>query len=160
MAKDGIPAITISLRDLPRRLVITTDEAGAILVSEGSGGAEAEGAVDTMLKGLAHTRVIDAAIDGGTDKDAGTGRTIVTVTRSDPKDGGAVEVRLDKCWLDFPASNSIPVPLAPGRHTIYARMRGLPGQTGWAALNGQKIGLVIDPGASTDDSPKLPFTIA
>ena len=127
MHRDGIPAITISLRDLPRHLIITSDGEGTVTVD-----SSAESFLSQMsLKGFS----------------AGLGFMDVAGTRSIDfarSDANVTMVIGDTKIVNFGTGNAATEMLAPGKYEVTAYLRGSGGDKGFAQVEGRpKINLEI-----------------
>lgn len=116
MRDDTVPAITISLRDLPKRLVISCDGDTIAVGGEGDATGVAESS-RTRLQDVFKSQFAAEAFDLLLTDTAGKK---FKVTRS----GADVAVTIDNVAVNFGGDKEASVILQPGLHLLLAFIRG------------------------------------
>ena len=116
MRDDIAPAITIILREIPRRLVISSDDDTVSFASEGDviGVAEIS---QTRLQNVCHSPFTNDTFDVRLADTAGKN---FKINRS----GNDVSVTIDNIAINFGGDEEASVILGPGLHLLLAFIRG------------------------------------
>lgn len=128
MRDDTVPAITISLRELPKRLVISCDGDTVSVSSEGEATDVAKIA-ETRLQNVFKSRFATDTFEVLVAESAGK---TFKITRS----ANDVSVTIDGIAVNFGGDNEASVILEPGLHLLVGFIRGMPGAKGSVKVDG------------------------
>lgn len=128
MRDDTMPAITISLRELPKRLVISCDGDTVSVSSEGEV-IDVAKIAETRLQNVFKSRFATDTFEVLVAESAGKTFKITRSTND-------VSVTIDDIAVNFGGDKEASVILEPGLHLLVAFIRGMPGAKGSVKVDG------------------------
>lgn len=128
MRDDVLPAITISLREIPKRLVLSCEGDTVSIISEGEVKAATKVA-ETRLQNVFKSKFATDAFELLSADSAGK---TFKITRS----GNDVSVTIDDVAVNFGGDKEASVILEPGLHLLVAFIRGMPSAKGSVKVDG------------------------
>lgn len=126
--RDIVPAITISLRELPKRLVISCDGETVSISNEDDAAGVAENTT-TRLQNVFKSKFAGEAFEMLATESVGK---TFKITRS----ANDVSVTIDDIAVNFGGTNDASVVLEAGLHLLVAFIRGMPGAKGSVEVDG------------------------
>ncbi|MDT7534291.1 hypothetical protein OVY48_12770 [Sphingobium sp. SA2] len=126
--RDIVPAITISLRELPKRLVISCDGETVSISNEDDETGITE-ITTTRLQNVFKSKFAGDAFEMLVTESVGK---TFKITRS----ANDVSVTIDDIAVNFGGNNDASVVLEPGLHLLVAFIRGMPGAKGSVEVDG------------------------
>ncbi|WP_439486497.1 hypothetical protein [Blastomonas fulva] len=128
MRDNIVPAITISLRELPKRLVISCDDETVSISSEVDATGIAKIAT-TRLQNVFKSKISSDSFEMFVTEPVGK---TFKITRS----ANDVAVTIDDIAINFGGDKDADVILEPGLHLLVAFIRGMPGAKGSVEVEG------------------------